>query len=192
MKTDWDDYAENWEADLATHQFADQVFDSLVQQISIDKKNILDFGCGTGLLSLRMSPKARSIVAVDASESMIEELDKKALANVEPIVDILSRGLVAQHPAFRGQFDLIVASSVCSFIYNLADTLSVAHSVLEDGGMFISWDWLKQSSDDQGLTEAELKAKLTAAGFDSVNTQIAFEMTVDNKTLPVIMAVAIK
>ena len=47
---------------------------------------------------------------------MIEELDKKELPNVEPVVDILSRGLAAQHPAFRNQFDLVAhdAASPCS------------------------------------------------------------------------------
>ncbi len=192
MKVDWDDYAANWEADLAVHKFTDQVFDGLSQMVTIDKKNILDFGCGTGLLSQRLSPKARSIVALDASEAMIEELDKKDLANVEPVVDILSRGLVAQHPAFRGQFDLIVASSVCGFVDDLTETLSIAHSILEEDGLFVHWDWLKQPGDEHGLSEHEIETAFEQAGFSAVRTQIAFEMETKSGKFPVIMGIAHK
>lgn len=34
--------------------------------------DVLEIGCGTGLLTLRMAPYVRSIVAIDAAEGMID------------------------------------------------------------------------------------------------------------------------
>lgn len=38
------------------------------------RPDVLEIGCGTGLLTLRLAPYVRSIVAVDAAEGMIEAL----------------------------------------------------------------------------------------------------------------------
>ncbi|GIA38777.1 methyltransferase, putative [Vibrio cholerae] len=51
MAHDWDEYAANWEKDPATHAFAQSVFEHLTKILSLQGKHILDFGCGTGLLS---------------------------------------------------------------------------------------------------------------------------------------------
>lgn len=39
--------------------------------------DVLEIGCGTGLLSLRLAPYVRSIVAVDAAEGMVRALEMK-------------------------------------------------------------------------------------------------------------------
>ncbi len=110
MAHNWDEAAKEWESNPATEQFSQSVFNQLKDLVSLNGARVLDLGCGTGLLSQKISPLAKDIVALDSSEEMIEELDKKQLSNVEPVVDGLTRGLVAQHPAFRGQFDVVVAS----------------------------------------------------------------------------------
>lgn len=156
MAHDWDEYAANWEKDPATHAFAQSVFEHLTKILSLQGKHILDFGCGTGLLSQRMSPFARDIVALDSSEAMIEELDRKELRNVEPVVDCLTRGLVAQHPAFRKQFDLVVASSVCAFLPNLQDVTDIIFTLVDEGGYFVHFDWLADGKSEIGLARRRL------------------------------------
>ncbi|GAL37666.1 biotin synthesis protein bioC [Vibrio maritimus] len=92
MSNEWDEYAATWEKNQATAAFAQSCFEELTAQTSLTRKTVLDFGCGTGLLSQLMSPATKEIVALDGSEAMIEELDKKGLENVEPVVDLLTRG----------------------------------------------------------------------------------------------------
>lgn len=96
MAKQWDEYAVDWDKDPATAVFAQSVFDQLTQLVNLNGTRVLDFGCGTGLLSQKISPLTKEIIALDISEGMIEELDKKELPNVEPVVDLLSRGLAAQ------------------------------------------------------------------------------------------------
>ncbi len=186
MARDWDDLAKNWESNPATKQFAQSVFEQLQQLTQLDGIKVLDFGCGTGLLSELLSPIVKDIVALDASEQMIEELDKKELANVEPVVDALSRGLVAQHPAFRGQFDLVVASSVLVFVDDVDSALHISHSLLNQGGYFVHFDFVAET-EQEGITLSNSKSALTQAGFNDVEVKPVFDITSDGRTMSVLM-----
>ncbi|EGQ8606747.1 TPA: methyltransferase domain-containing protein [Vibrio parahaemolyticus] len=186
MAQDWDGLAKNWESNPATEQFAQSVFAQLQQLTQLDGIKVLDFGCGTGQLSQLLSPIVKDIVALDASEAMIEELDKKELLNVEPVVDALSRGLVAQHPAFRGQFDLVVASSVLAFVDDVESSLDIAHSLLNEGGYFVHFDWVAESEQD-GFTLSRSENALSNAGFVDVEAKKVFDITSDGQTMSVLM-----
>ncbi|CAI2342408.1 SAM-dependent methyltransferase [Vibrio parahaemolyticus] len=188
MAQDWDGLAKNWESNPATEQFAQSVFAQLQQLTQLDGIKVLDFGCGTGQLSQLLSPIVKDIVALDASEAMIEELDKKELLNVEPVVDALSRGLVAQHPAFRGQFDLVVASSVLAFVDDVESSLDIAHSLLNEGGYFVHFDWVAESEQD-GFTLSRSENALSNAGFIDVEAKKVFDITSDGQIMSVLMGV---
>lgn len=192
MAKSWDDVAQSWDKEQATADYADKAFASLQSIVDVKGLHILDFGCGTGLLSQRMSPLAKDVVALDSSEGMIEQLDSKELQNVEPVVDILSRGLVAMHPAFRSQFDLVVASSVCGFLPNYADVADIIYSILDKGQYFVHWDWLTATDEPGGMTVGHAKQVLTSVGFEEVDISIPFTIDTPQGELSVLMAVAKK
>ncbi|MDR9826503.1 methyltransferase [Vibrio sp. FNV 38] len=191
MALNWDAVAETWEHDEAVQTFADQVYASLSELTHVSNRTILDFGCGTGLLSQQLAPLAKSIVALDSSEAMIEQLDEKNLPNVEPVVDILTRGLVAQHPAFRGQFDLVVASSVCGFVASFSDACDIIYSILDENGLFVHWDW-EAADESQGLTKDRVEQVLTCVGFKDVMVRDAFSIQTDHGPQKVIMGIGKK
>ncbi|WED28571.1 class I SAM-dependent methyltransferase [Vibrio sp. DW001] len=191
MSYDWDKRAKKWEMESTTARYAEKAFEQLDNIINVTNLRVFDFGCGTGLLSQKISPLAKDIVALDSSEAMIEELDKKMLPNVEPVVDILSRGLIAQHPAFRGQFDCVIASSVCGFIDDFDEAAELIYSLLEDDGLFIHWDWLAENEKD-GLTESKVEQVLIDAGFDTVTVSVPFEIETEQGILSVLMGVGEK
>ncbi len=192
MATSWDDVAAGWDKEESTGVYANKAFESLQGIINAQGARVLDFGCGTGLLCQKLSPLAKEIVALDSSESMIEQLDRKELANVEPVVDILSRGLVAMHPAFRDQFDLVVASSVCSFLPNYADVADIIYSLLDKGNYFVHWDWLSDKDEAGGMTKQHVEQVLTSVGFDEVDITTPFDIETPQGKLTVLMAVAKK
>lgn len=192
MANSWDDVAANWDAETSTNIYADKALESLKSVVDINGLHILDFGCGTGLLSQRLSSEAKDIVALDSSEAMIEQLDNKELHNVEPVVDMLSRGLVAMHPAFRTQFDLVVASSVCSFLPNYADVADIIYSLVDEGSYFVHWDWLSDKDEVGGMTIGHAKQVLTSVGFEEVVVTTPFEIDTPQGSLKVLMAVAKK
>ncbi|WED24792.1 methyltransferase domain-containing protein [Vibrio sp. JC009] len=191
MAHDWDACAAEWEQEQSVNEYAELAFQELKKIAELKGKRFFDFGCGTGLLSEKIAPLAKDIVALDASEAMIEELDKKLLENVEPVVDHLSRGLVAQHPAFRGQFDCVVASSVCGFLEDFETAAEIIYTLLDKGGLFVHWDWLAQDNSD-GLSEARVKKVLLGAGFEEVSVSVPFEVETGQGKFSVIMGVAEK
>ena len=193
MAINWDECANTWDSDTVALAYAEDAFSSLIKVVDLTGKHVLDFGCGTGLLSQKISPSVKDIVALDNSEAMIEQLDRKGLDNVEPVVDMLTRGLVAIHPAFRNQFDLVVASSVCGLIPNYVDVSDIIYTLLEKGGQFIHWDWLaSDESEIQTMTPERVERVLTGVGFSEVNISTPFEVTTETGTFKVLMAIAIK
>ncbi|MDN3611371.1 class I SAM-dependent DNA methyltransferase [Vibrio ostreicida] len=192
MASEWDAYAAEWENEPIAVQYAHQAFESLQKIVDVRGKHVLDFGCGTGLLSQILSPLVKDIVALDSSEAMIEQLDLKELSNVEPVVDLLTRGLVAIHPAFRHQFDLVVASSVCSFLPNYSDTADVIYSLLNKGNYFVHWDWLSDNDEPGGMTAAHVLQVLSSVGFEEVEVTTPFHVESPHGKMTVLMAIARK
>ncbi len=192
MVRDWDECAAEWEQNTSTVLYSELAYAELQKLIDIKRKRFIDFGCGTGLLSQKLSPLAKDIVALDSSESMIEELDKKRLGNVEPVVDHLSRGLVAQHPAFRGQFDCVVACSVCSYLDDFQEAAVIIHSLLEEDGIFVHWDYLAEEDKEGGLSLPFIDKVLRGAGFENVAVTIPFELETENGIRSVVMGVGEK
>jgi 2-polyprenyl-3-methyl-5-hydroxy-6-metoxy-1,4-benzoquinol methylase len=193
MANQWDLLAADWEDQPENIELADKAYASLTDTVVLSGKHVLDFGCGSGRLSQRLSPKVKSIIALDASEAMIEELDTKELYNVEPVVDSLTRGLVAQHPAFRKQFDLVVACAVCSYLDNVAEALAIIYSLLDKGGMFVHWDWIAEDEEGSvGLGIIEMQDKLILAGFSDVIVTQAFKINAPHGPQNIVMGVAIK
>lgn len=192
MAISWDDYAVEWENEPSALLYADKAFESLQQVVDIQSIRVLDFGCGTGLLSQKLSPLVKDIVALDSSEAMIEQLDSKQLKNVEPVVDTLSRGLVAMHPAFRHQFDLVVASSVCSFLPNYSDVADIVYSLLNKGNYFVHWDWFSEDDQEGTMNPRHVLQVLSSVGFDEVEVTTPFSIDTPRGKLTVLMATAKK
>ena len=192
MSNEWDEYAENWDVDPTVEKYARKAFSELVDNLNIDGLTVLDFGCGTGVLTQFMSPAVKSIVAIDPSSEMIKYLDNKALDNVSSIADYLSEELVQNRPELANKFDLIVASSVCGFLPDYEATLSLLKSLIKEGGVFVQWDWLSiDDSSDTGLSEKRVKQAFIVNDF--VNTKITcpFIMSSSKGDMPVLMAIGI-
>lgn len=95
---DFDKEAAVWDADPRRVKLANDVADAIIREIKPAKDmDVLDFGCGTGLVTLRLQPLVRSITAVDNSRGMLavlhDKVKKQGLVNVHPrLVDFCQRG----------------------------------------------------------------------------------------------------
>ncbi len=108
-KRDFDKEAQSWDKGPRIKMAAD-VADAIKREANPAKNmDVLDFGCGTGLLTLQLQPLVRSVTAVDLSAGMLEMLDSKLkeldIANVKTQRVDLDGG-----DALEGSYDLVVSS----------------------------------------------------------------------------------
>lgn len=187
MASTWDDYADGWDDEPAARAYAAAVFRHLERlhderRLCLDAARILDFGCGTGLLTERMAPRANRVVALDTSPAMISVLSRKLQRRGTRNVDLLARSIDTarkeEPSAFAEPFDLVVCSSVCAFVDDYPGTVAELVQVLRPGGRFAQWDWELDpaSGDEVGLSRSRIQATLEAAGLADVTVETAFDI----------------
>lgn len=177
----WDEFAAGWDDDPAARAYAAAAHESLLQLLDergrgLADMRVLDFGCGTGLLTEHLVDDVASIDAVDTSPAMLDVLKRKqrraGWTHVRP---------AGRPPGGDAVYDLIVCSSVCSFLDDYPGAVADLVSMLGADGTFVQWDWELDPVDDDphGLTRQAIRDALTAAGLSGVVVDRAFEVTVE-------------
>ena len=125
-------------------------------------KKILDAGCGTGFYSKYAIDKNANVIAVDASEKMLDHVSKTINSpKLETHKADLADGLSFIESA---SLDYIICSLALHYIENWDTTIAEFYRVLNNGGkLYISthhpfWDYLilkKKSYFDKLLVEDE-------------------------------------
>ncbi|RSL68316.1 hypothetical protein CEP54_002819 [Fusarium duplospermum] len=116
--------------------------------------DVLEIGCGTGLLSLEVAPAVNRLVAVDAAEGMIEVLSSKlnkpdAPKNIQPLAILLEDPEDNRLPPAdeanpdgpRLKYDLITSHLVLHHIADLKPVLTTMLGCLKEGGMVALTDF---------------------------------------------------
>lgn len=142
------------------------------QIVDFSDKRILDFGGGTGLVTLPLAAQSKSVMLVDISDKMLDQarlkVEKQAIDNVYLLQqDLLTNPL-------NQLFDIIVVSRVLHHMPNVEKTLAMFRNhLVEDGQLFIA-DFVKTDVNHHGFHLAELEGKLSQSGFSSVKSQIIY------------------
>lgn len=118
--------------------------------------DVLEIGCGTGLLSVRIAPYVRSILAIDAAGGMIEALKIKldsldgadgtaARRAIQPMCILLEDPENSRLPAGpdgkRQKFDLIISHLTLHHIPELRPLLATMYGCLKPGGQVALTDF---------------------------------------------------
>lgn len=184
-KRDFDKEAAAWDENPARVKLADDVLAAMVRQVSPGAgMAAVDFGCGTGLLTLRLAPLVRSITGVDSSQGMLGVLAAKVakgnVTNVKTLCLDLDRGDV-----LPGSYDLIVSSMTLHHIERIDSLLAKFHAALLPAGRLcladLDLDDGQFHSDNQGVfhfgfDRAALRQAFTDAGFASIQDTTAAEV----------------
>ena len=193
MSENWDQYAEEWDTNEDVKVYSEKAYKTLLEAFEIEGLNILDFGCGTGLLTEKMAPFANHILAVDSSEKMISVLKDKRLKNVITLAVNLSEETMRANEFLQVKFDLIVASSVCAFLPDFEKTLRLLKTLLTPNGHFVQWDWFETIKDPGfGFTNNRIESAFINSGFQVLSISKPFSLTSKDGEMKVIMGVAKK
>lgn len=186
---EWDRYAASWDQEEAVQAYAGAAFASLKtllkdQAITLEGARVVDFGCGTGLLTERLAQRVAMVHAVDTSSAMLDvlktKIDERGWSNVQATTDL---------PKKTTPHDVVVCSSVCSFLDDYPATVNQLVSLLRPGGLFVQWDWERNTDDPRssGLTSIEIKNALTAAGLENINVDTGFVISASGQVMRPVM-----
>ena len=191
MSNSWDEFSDGSDINPDVIAYSRKAFDDLSSLINLHDLRVLDFGAGTGLLTEKISPIAKEVIALDTSEKMIAILNSKQLPNVIGVTEVLSDEFVKESELFSTRFDIVIASSVCSFLPDFENTLTIIKTVLKPGGIFVQWDWLSKNTESNfGLSIEAVEHAYLQAGLVSKSISHSFSMKVDESEMPVLMGVA--
>ena len=95
-----------------------------------------DIGCGTGMLTFEIAPRADRVVAIDGSSGMLAIARAEAQARGRRNIDFLESRLPIVGPALE-QADFVISSSVLEYLDSMEQALLFVKSILRPGGTLI-------------------------------------------------------
>jgi len=176
-KHNFDQEAASWDQVPRRVKVAQDIAHSMIQEITLTPDiDIMDFGCGTGLLTFSLQPLVRSITGVDSSQGMLDvfktKIKEQNLNNVKAEFIDLDNGDV-----LTGSYNLIVSSMTLHHIKNIAPLLEQFYSILLPSGQLaiadLDLDDGQFHSDNEGVfhfgfDREELHRMFIGAGFRDV------------------------
>ena len=137
--------------------------------------DMLDYGCGTGLVGLYLLPHVRSVTGADNSAGMLEVLRKKIKDG--GLENMRTMQLDLEHdPVPAERYHLIVSSMALHHIADTASILGAFYQILHPLGLLCLADLdiepgvfhtpdVAPSVHHHGFNRAELQASLAQVGF---------------------------
>ena len=133
QKRDFDAAAGNWDQEPRRVKLARDVVDAILREVPLTREmDALDFGCGSGLVTLGLHPFVGRITGADNSQGMLDvlqrKLQEKQVGNVSgKLLDLEQQGLA-------GSYDLIVSSMTMHHVQDVAALIGSLAQALKPGG----------------------------------------------------------
>ncbi|THB71665.1 MAG: class I SAM-dependent methyltransferase [Desulfovibrio sp.] len=132
----------------------------------------MDFGCGTGLIGLRLAPRVKKLYMVDSSQAMLavlrSKLDSENIANV--VVSSAPLGKAVE----KTSLDLVFSSMALHHVDDLPKLFTDMHAVMKPGAALIIGELLAEDGSfhgdkavpHHGFVPEELAALMEERGFE--------------------------
>jgi ubiquinone/menaquinone biosynthesis C-methylase UbiE len=152
VRARFDRVAAEWDSNPTRVNLARAVVDAIRSAVPLSPSlRGMDFGAGTGLVTLGLLPHVASLTAVDASPEMLRVLDQKLQALGIGNVFTLACD-IARAPLPTAQFDLIVSSMTLHHLPDVPGVLRRLRPSLRPGG----WIALADLDAEDGSFHADM------------------------------------
>lgn len=171
-RRDFDIKANDWDDNPQRIKLANDIFRSISREVLLlPTMDIMDFGCGTGLLTLQFRPLVHSITGFDSSEGMLNVFRKKVIQ--EGLIGVDIRHLNHDNgEQLKGRYHLIISSMALHHIKDMQSLLSQFYKLILPSGHLciadLDLDNGKFHNSDEGVFHH---------GFDLENLRDIFEKT---------------
>jgi len=138
-------------------------------------KSAIDFGCGTGLVGMELLDDFNSMIFLDTSQNMLEQINKKIVN-----LDILNASTICFDFETESKADIhadyIFMVQVLLHINDIEPILSKLYEVLNPGGhlLIVDFDKNEKVASDKvhnGFVQEELMRSMTKIGFKEIKSK---------------------
>ncbi|CUA67667.1 putative methyltransferase C1347,09 [Schizosaccharomyces pombe 972h-] [Rhizoctonia solani] len=209
-------YEGGYEAQPAAQDMAKKATAAFLEAFPFDKSQtiVMDFACGTGMISQQLAPHSKKIIGVDISPKSVdfynERVTKQGVSQAEMkaiCADLAERGK-AESDIFDGiEFDVIVCSGAYHHFDSINDMTKILTSYLKPGtGMLVIVDIIKSPEaayllskhnhivvNTNGFDEESIRSAFVDAGdLQNFSFKPAFQMTWHEKDVELFVAKGIR
>lgn len=188
-KNDFDKAATTWDDEPRRVKLAGDVARTVIREVGLSPDmNVLDYGCGTGLVTLQLQPYVGSVTGADTSRGMLEVLRRKiresGLANVSAVLIDTDKEIPVE-----GKFNLVVSSMTMHHIQDVETLFRKFHNLLLPGGRLCVADLDAEDGSFHsnttgvahfGFDRREVRSMLGNAGFEDIREVTASVIVKDS------------
>ncbi len=142
---------------------------------------VVDFGCGTGSLTVELARWAKQVIAIDRSESALEKAKAEALRQGLHNITFLAADL-ERLPLASATIDLVVVSQSLHHVNNIEAVLAEGARLLKPGGRMVvlellphEEEWVRTRLGHQhlGLDPSHVENAMRAVGLKAEHSVAA-------------------
>ncbi|MFM8899406.1 MAG: methyltransferase domain-containing protein [Burkholderiales bacterium] len=158
------------------YQLPKKVADWILATYPDRKTNVLDLGCGTGLLGVCLGRLDGFLIGVDVSEKMIEQAARHGVYDRFHAVNVLD----ALQATPADLYEVLTALDVFIYVGDLTQAIPNAHRIVKPGGHFVfsceraletEADCLLRPSNRYAHKQSHIEQLCRSAGFAEVTVQ---------------------
>jgi tRNA (cmo5U34)-methyltransferase len=169
--------ATTWDENPSRVKLALEVAAEIRRRLPLSSADeVLDFGCGTGLVTLSLQPHVGRVTGADSSQGMLDELREKIRA--QRLVNVDTALLDATEPLpLDRRFHVIVSSMALHHVADVATLFRRFYELLLEGGRIALADLDREDGSfhedargvyHHGFDRDEVVSLLSQAGFDAL------------------------
>ena len=193
MAAQWDDNPIRRELTKAVWGFVQSCVD--IQ----DDMKVVDFGCGTGLLSVLLAQKCQTVYSLDSSVGMLgrlcEKIDVNKIRNIRTVHHDISKDEPLNIKA-----DVVVSSMALHHIKDTGGVITALSNYLCDGGSVVLTDLYSEDGSfhkdvetfHNGFEPEEIEKKLQSNGLKIKANKMVYEIRKNDDVYPVFGICAVK
>ena len=192
----FDRAAATWDENPGRVAMARSIVAAILAQIPVhEEMTVVDFGCGTGLVSLGLTEHVRQVIGIDSSAGMLnvlgEKLRQAGIHNVETLLLDLEK-----EPAPELHADLAVSAMTLHHLADVPAVLRKLAAMLAPGGYIALADLVTEDGSfhsdmtgvhHHGLDPAWVEETLRGLGFEDTQSSIAHVIDRGERQYPVFL-----
>jgi ubiquinone/menaquinone biosynthesis C-methylase UbiE len=136
----FDEVAATWDDNPHQRALLEAVAAAIRKTVPLSRDwQVLEYGCGTGVLGFLLAPAVREVVAADSSAGMLEQVRQKLKAHPDVRMTPLLLDLM-RDPVPREQFDLVVTAMALHHVEDVEGLIVKLGGLVAEGGWLVVAD----------------------------------------------------